>query len=1814
MIWNADPLPVVASVLKHLFNIQQVFVTLNVSLYESSSPSRNKHPTVTTFCRLQSAYSRFVLTAPNVLRVESEEIIVLEAHGFTGVIDAEIRVLEFPSKRHILHSIDGADNKVQLNANNQYHATKAVKISASHFKTNSRGNQFVYLQAISPFFTLEKIIVVSSHVGYVFLQTDKPVYNPGDTGLQAHHLKRFASSSSLNKSMKNDDYDQWKDPDGLVVYRDILLNRGTYQLHPTVKVGVWKLVAKFADTPQKTYTSEFEVKEYGKVVSPLYSAVGSHSLTNTFFHLTNAQLSEEKEEDKTAERPPERALSLTWIVSLTSSVLPSFEVKLEPSQAFFYVDDNELSVDVTATYFHGNEVEGYACVVFGLLVDNKRRSFTDSLQRIEIKNGRGTARLTRQQILRVFRDISQLIDQSIYVSATVLTPSGSDMAEAEMRGIKVVTSRYEVLFTRTPKYFMPGFPFDVMVLVTNPDGSPASNVGLEGQPGNIPVRTNRDGTAKMVFNTVQNGKNLVVTVRTNSPLLAESRQAEGRMEAVPYQTQSNSNNYLHIHISSAQVSAGTHLQINMNIQTSDVLTRETIQYISYLITNKGSLIKAGRQQRQRGQSFISLWLPVEREMIPSFRFVAYYYVTTGGTKEIVSDSIWVDVEDSCIGTLQVIPGRDGPTYGPHKFFSFKIRGDPGAMVGLVAVDKAMFVSNNKNKLTQTKIWDLIEKNDIGCTPGRGQNSMGVFSDAGLIFESNVNIGTPSREDPDCPVPPKRNRRSVPGRSRRARCAMTLPLYFKLLKFFDISSSSDRMDGPNGWVSRSAFQNVIGHKARELVQEDPPVGYSGRIPAIPVHSLVENEVRSFTKESITTWVILAVSLSSKGICVADPYEITVKKDFFIDLRLPYSVVRNEQVEIKAVLYNSYEEDIEFRVEWTTNKQLCSKATKNKHYETVRITRRSSRAVSFFIIPLRLGRIVIEVKALGRNHKELVADGVKKQLNVVPEGMLVKKINRIIVLDPSKSGKAMQRETPENAINASRLIHLIRRGYGPAEMIMMAMTKTVIVTHYLDKSNQWDRVGVSWRAQAIDYITGVETSGPPAVQWSPLSCFLTSGRVTDHLLQWSVWMLSPCSRMLAPEVQGKVKTNRHHSIAFRWHISGISDGTIPGAGDYIQELSFRKTDGSFGTWITHPSSTWLTAYVVKVFTVADTITAVDHLVICGAFRWLILNKQQPDGVFREDSPTLYGDMVGGQRNSESDVTLTAFVLIALAESGDHCRSQVQAFDASIEKAAAFLDRRLPTLQKPYTVAISSYALALCGRSHHDSVLMKSASPDGTHWDGGSHLFTLEATGYALLASVKTGQYDRAGKIVRWLTGQEVYGGGSESTQATTIVFQAITEYLTNVPGQQDIDLDVDLTGHSRPVRWRFSMENANLSRSTMVSTGQDVSVTAKGNGQRTLSVTDIYYALMEQKTTCKKFDLEVTMTEVPSVQAPEGALRTFILTIRTKYHGERDATMSILDVSMLTGFIADQTDLQKLASAADRNIQKVEVDKVLSNKASLILYLDKVSNKHSEVISIKVHEMFKVGSIQPAAVTIYEYYESDNRCQRFYNPEEKSGLLSKICYEDECRCAEAYHARLLEVTEKSNYVLYNMEIVKVILEGNLEKPEGQKRRFFSPDSCKKTLNLEANKDYVIAGNKEDWWHSSSEFVLTAPNVIRVESEENIVLEAHDFAGVIDAEIRVLDFPGKKQTLYPTDGADNKVQLSANNQYHVTKAIKPLNIPAIVAPTVICGCLVILVIFLIVFFKVRQKRRLEGTYRPREEETEGTQKQPPSNLKLPPEERLI
>ncbi|NXD03788.1 CO3 protein, partial [Certhia familiaris] len=157
-------------------------------------------------------------------------------------------------------------------------------------------------------------------------------------------------------------------------------------------------------------------------------------------------------------------------------------------------------------------------------------------------------------------------------------------------------------------------------------------------------------------------------------------------------------------------------------------------------------------------------------------------------------------------------------------------------------------------------------------------------------------------------------------------------------------------------------------------------------------------------------------------------------------------------------------------------------------------------------------------------------------------------------------------------------------------------------------------------------------------------------------------------------------------------------------YTQQLAFRKPDSSYAAFIGRPSSTWLTAYVVKVFTMAKKLAGIEHGEICGPVKWLILNKQKPDGVFQEDAPVIHKEMVGGYEGAEPEVSLTAFVLIALEEARAICKDHVNSLDESIKKAADFLARRYEQLARPYTVALASYALALAGKLKSEKVLMK------------------------------------------------------------------------------------------------------------------------------------------------------------------------------------------------------------------------------------------------------------------------------------------------------------------------------------------------------------------------------------------------------------------------------------------------------------------------------------------------------------------------------
>uniref|UniRef100_A0A3B4DP18 Anaphylatoxin-like domain-containing protein n=1 Tax=Pygocentrus nattereri TaxID=42514 RepID=A0A3B4DP18_PYGNA len=1345
-------------------------------------------------------------------------------------------------------------------------------------------------------------------------------------------------------------------------------------------VSVEIIVTRYKSTPQKNFTAEFEVKEY---------------------------------------------------------VLPTYEVTLNPSRSFFYIDDDRFQVDIIAKYLFGNKVEGSAFVVFGVMQGDSRTSLPASLRRVEIRDGEGRATLTKEMIQKTFVDIKQLVGSSLYISVSVLTNVGSEMVEAQRRGIPIVSSPYTIDFKRTPKFFKPGMPFDVTVYVANPDQTPAENVDVIVNPGGGQGRTKANGIAKVTVNTQTGAKSLQINVTTNDPAISNNRQDEKQMTAEAYATKGGSINYLHIGIGAEELKVGDNMKINLNfIKSSGVQNQD----FTYLILSKGQIIQAKRFKRQ-GQTLVTLSHLVTKDMLPSFRVVAYYHV---GESEVVADSVWVDVKDTCMGTLRLDVKDPRRSYDPGEKFSLKITGDPGAKVGLVAVDKGVFVLN-KNRLTQEKIWDIIEKHDTGCTAGSGKDSLGVFYDAGLLFVSDKAGSTSSRTTIACPTPPKRKRRA------EALLQIIQTLTGKYTGYLKKCCTDGLKPNKLGYTcerratfitddaecvqafltcckERQTRKLMIVEEEMVLARKEDDFDIITSRTQFPETWLWEDMVLPSCQTCSGCYCsILCFSFNlflSPGICVADPYEMVVKKDFFLDLKLPYSAVRNEQLEIKAILHNFSNNKYKVRVDFIETEHVCSAASKRGKYRTtVDVDAQSSRSIPYTIIPMELENHWIEVKA--SVYGSTIGDGIKKALKVVVSVMQVFHLrsdiperqipgshaNTYITL----TGQDLS-QTIEQAISGNFMGRLIVQPSGSAEHNMIYMTLPVIATHYLDTTKQWEEVGFDRRSEAVKHIqTG-----------------------------------------------------------------------------YEQELTYRKDDGSYAAWTNKPSSTWLTAYVAKVFAMASGLITIEENVLCSAIKWLVLKTQMPDGTFKESAPVIHTEMVGDVQGKDADASLTAFILIAMQEGSERCAKAVPRLSESIKKATEYLARRLTTLRNPYAVAMTSYAMANAGKFNKD-LLMKYSSGDGAFWPvPRGHHFTVEATAYALLALVKAKEFDAAGKAVKWLNTQTSPYGSTGTTQATIMVFQSVAEYYKQVRRfhRGDLDVELSVSGRSQRTNWNIRKETSSLTRSDKVK--HEFNVTAKGNGVASLKVITYYYARpTEKEGDCKDFNLTVKMEKQRDGKVHHDP---------NVYNSEtRDATMSILDIGLLTGFVVDEKDLKDLTTGTDRYIQKFEMDKQLSERGSLILYLDKVSHRMMDRIAFGMHKNSEVAMLQPAGITVYEYSSPDKRCTKFYHPMKKDGALHRLCNtEGLCRCAEencsiqkkqkiddkdrqkkacepgldyVYKVKVVK-TDLSPYTdYYTMKIEQVLKEGTDAGVEGQERNFMGHANCRESFGIEKDKTYLIMGRSVD-----------------------------------------------------------------------------------------------------------------------------------------------
>lgn len=168
----------------------------------------------------------------------------------------------------------------------------------------------------------------------------------------------------------------------------------------------------------------------------------------------------------------------------------------------------------------------------------------------------------------------------------------------------------------------------------------------------------------------------------------------------------------------------------------------------------------------------------------------------------------------------------------------------------------------------------------------------------------------------------------------------------------------------------------------------------------------------TPDSITSWMIYGFSVNKKhGLAIANPKELTVKNQFFLELSLPYSVRYNETLRLDVLVFNYAETEKELTVQVDLHNLKgvqfdfieysgCNAiGQKNDRIESkiINVPHEMVKRVSFYIKPnlktisaqkgfLKFTKIRVDAKVISPNDLDL-KDSITTKLRVEPIGVKI-----------------------------------------------------------------------------------------------------------------------------------------------------------------------------------------------------------------------------------------------------------------------------------------------------------------------------------------------------------------------------------------------------------------------------------------------------------------------------------------------------------------------------------------------------------------------------------------------------------------------------------------------------------------------------------------------------------------------------------------------------------------------------------------------------------------------------------------------------------
>uniref|UniRef100_A0A8C0UJ33 Alpha-2-macroglobulin n=1 Tax=Cyanistes caeruleus TaxID=156563 RepID=A0A8C0UJ33_CYACU len=1317
-------------------------------------------------------------------------------------------------------------------------------------------------------FKSRKSVLIKNSESLVFIQTDKPIYKPGQT-VQFRIVSLDKDFYPLNE----------KDPQRNRVYQ-------------------WQGVELETGFTQLSFplTSDPIQGSYKIVVQKSFSSHVEHSF------------------------------------SVEEFVLPRFEVLVKVPK-MITIKDNELPVSVCGLYTYGKPVPGLVNV-------QVCRKFSQSASSCYGKEAESVCEEFTRQVnargcvsgvvrTKVFQLLRKGYEMSIEVQGKITEDgTGIEMTGTGSCGITSTMSR--IHFDLLDYVYKPGIPLFGMVKLVDGTDAPLANetititVGGNKYKGNY--TTDEQGQSWFSIDTISFTE-LSLEIRVSGrdrgePLSFSTGEMSIRGLSVFSANWKASKSFLKIEPKPETLSCGSSAEVQVHYTfTPEAIGEQKKIVIYYLVMAKGKIVLADTHELTVNPGDASgtfqLSFSVEAALAPVAQMLVY---TTSPSGEVIASSEDFQVE-------MCLPNKVRLSFAPKEGLPasntrLQLHTSPRSLCALRAVDKSVLLMKPENELSPSSVYQLLPLKE----------SQGYSFRDYYLEEDNVNpcvsldnlslngfLYIPISSDGE-------------GDAYEILKVSISLSFFSFLPFSN-SVSSLLLTGPEGLLNKkiSSFAvNLLMFLCKKITRPSSHI------------CLGKADLEVTIPDTITEWKANAFCTSvNTGFGLSPTVSLRAFQPFFVELTMPYSVVRGESFTLKATVFNYLPACIRVSVSLAESTDFLAVPV-GKREESYCICVNERKTVAWAVTPRSLGQVEFSVTTEALQSQQpcgnYIVETPKKGRKDTVIRQLPVEVRGLLILVAQKSGNKESVSERVSLVLPETVVDDSARAYFSVLGNLMANSHTVNCT----------------AMQNLHQLLQM-----------PFGC----GEQNMVLFAPNIYVLDYLNKtgQLSEEVKSK---------ATGYLVSG-----------YQRQLKYKHRDGSYSTFgprYGQAGNTWLTAFVLKSFAQARHHIFIEEKHIQDALNWLT-QKQKENGCFRSSGTLLNNAMKGGVND---EVTLAAYITIALLEI-PLPHSVVRNALFCLETAASQEQNHV------YTKALLAYAFALAGNREKRKALLDSLEKEAVRKDGSVHWqrpgkepeadlpyyrhrapsAEVEMTAYVLLAHLSSQpapaqeELSFASLIAKWISSQQNPSGGFSSTQDTVVALQALSLYGAATYAKSGAASKVALRS-AGDFQQDFQVDPSNrllLQRVPLPQVPGEYSVEVSGEGCIYLQ-TSLRYNV---QPTQEKAPFQLRVYTIPEVCVDSKAHKVFDIGINVSYTGERNVSnMVIVDVKMLSGFVPLKSSVRK--------IQRTEV-----NSNHVLLYIEQVRTNPGLSFSFTVERDIPVRGLKPAQVKVYDYYETDEFATQEYS---------------------------------------------------------------------------------------------------------------------------------------------------------------------------------------------------------------------------------------